>query len=50
MSCGDNIVIYRGKSNIGDEKDEIKLKCSIKTHQEYQGAKQTVIQRPKVIG
>ena len=42
-----NDIVYFGY--LGDKGAEIEMKCTIKEHSEYNGAKQTVISRPKVL-
>lgn len=43
-----NIFVYKGGKPLGKRGDVISLKATIKEHGEYKGAKQTVINRPKV--
>ena len=42
-----NIYVYKGK-RLASKGDQISLKATIKDHAEYKGAKQTVINRPKL--
>ena len=44
-----NTIVYKGKTDIGGKGDTTTVKASIKDHTEYNGVKQTLIQRPKVI-
>jgi hypothetical protein len=44
-----NIIVYIGNdNNIGNVGDVLVLKATVKTHTEYQGLKQTKVNRPKV--
>lgn len=42
-----NFVTYRGSNNLGSRGDKVKGKFTVKAHEEYKGAKQTVVQRPR---
>jgi len=44
-----NAITYKGKTSIGGKGDINTVKASIKEHTVYNGIKQTVIQRPKVL-
>ena len=44
-----NAITYKGRSDIGGKGDTLTIKASIKEHTVYNGIKQTVIQRPKVV-
>lgn len=44
-----NAVTYKGKTDIGNKGDITIVKASVKEHTVYNGIKQTVIQRPKVL-
>lgn len=44
-----NAVTYKGKTDIGNKGDTTTVKASVKEHTVYNGVKQTIIQRPKVI-
>jgi hypothetical protein len=44
-----NAITYKGRTNIGDKGDTNTIKASVKDYTVYNGIKQTVIQRPKVI-
>jgi hypothetical protein len=44
-----NAITYTGRSDIGGKGDTLTIKASIKEHTVYNGIKQTVIQRPKVL-
>ena len=44
-----NAITYKGRSDIGGKGDTVTIKASIKEHTVYNGVKQTVIQRPKII-
>ena len=44
-----NAITYKGKTDIGNKGDTRTIKASIKEHTVYNGVKQTVIQRPKVV-
>lgn len=46
VSDGNDIVYF---GYLGDKDAEIEMKCTIKDHSEYNGNKQTVISRPKVL-
>jgi len=43
-----NVFIYWGKC-LGDKGDNIKFKATIKEHKVYNGVKQTVVNRPKIL-
>lgn len=42
-----NFVTYRGSVQLGDRGDKVTAKFTVKKHEEYNGAKQTVVQRPR---
>ena len=44
-----NAITYKGKTDIGNKGDTRTIKASVKEHTVYNGVKQTVIQRPKVV-
>jgi len=44
-----NVVTYKGKTDIGNKGDTTTVKASVKEHTVYNGVKQTIIQRPKVL-
>ena len=44
-----NTIFYKGRTDIGSKGDTTTIKASIKEHTAYNGVKQTVIQRPKVL-
>jgi hypothetical protein len=44
-----NAITYKGLTNIGDKGDTNTVKASVKEHTVYNGIKQTVIQRPKLL-
>jgi hypothetical protein len=44
-----NVIVYKGTVDLGGKDDVSTVKCSIKEHSLYNGIKQTVIQRPKVV-
>lgn len=44
-----NAITYKGRTNIGDKAETNTIKASVKEHTVYNGIKQTVIQRPKII-
>jgi hypothetical protein len=44
-----NAITYKGCINIGEKGDINTIKASVKEHTVYNGIKQTVIQRPKII-
>ena len=44
-----NTIFYKGRTDIGSKGDTTTIKASIKEHTEYNGVKQTVIQRPKLM-
>ena len=46
--ASNNIVVYKG-SNEWYKGDRLVVKATVKEHSDYEGVKQTVIQRPKVI-
>lgn len=46
MKCGANTVVYKGNSSLGEAGDTIKVKATVKEHGEYEGVKQTIINRP----
>ncbi len=45
-----NIFVYKGGKRLAEKGASICLKATIKEHGEYKGAKQTIINRPKVKG
>lgn len=47
IECGDDVVVYFGNP-LGDVGSEISFKATVKEHNERNGVKQTVVQRPKV--
>ena len=47
IRCGDNIVVYYGKP-LGEAGTEISMKATVKAHNEYNGVKQTIVNRPSV--
>ena len=44
-----NTITYKGRTNIGGKGDVNTIKASVKEHTVYNGIKQTVIQRPKLV-
>jgi hypothetical protein len=44
-----NAVTYKGRTDIGGKGDTNTVKASVKEHTVYNGIKQTVIQRPKLL-
>ena len=44
-----NAITYKGKTSIGAKGETNTIKASVKEHTVYNGVKQTVIQRPKVL-
>ena len=44
-----NTIVYKGRTDIGGKGDTCTIKASVKDHTEYNGVKQTLIQRPKVL-
>lgn len=42
---GDNVVVYFGKP-LGEPGEEIKIRATVKAHEEYNGVKQTIVNRP----
>lgn len=42
-----NFVTYRGSNNIGQRGDKLTGTFTVKAHEEYQGTKQTALQRPR---
>ena len=44
-----NVVTYKGRARIGRKGDTVTVKATVKEHTTYNGVKQTVIQRPKVM-
>jgi len=44
-----NAITYKGRSDLGGKGDTCTVKASVKEHTVYNGVKQTVIQRPKVL-
>jgi len=44
-----NVVTYKGRTDLGSTGDTVTVKASVKEHTLYNGIKQTVIQRPKVV-
>jgi hypothetical protein len=44
-----NVLTYKGLTNIGLKGETTTIKASIKEHTLYDGVKQTIIQRPKVL-
>ena len=49
-SLDGNIVIYKGQPLKAANGDKIAIKATIKAHEEYKGAKQTIISRPILMG
>jgi uncharacterized protein (DUF3820 family) len=48
FQIGDDIIVYYGKK-LAEKGDTVTLKATIKRHNEWEGKKTTVIQRPKVL-
>lgn len=48
VQCGDNKVVYFGSSELGEVGSDIKFKATVKDHNERDGVKQTIVNRPKV--
>lgn len=48
IRVGDDVVVYFG-NNIAEKGDEITFKATVKEHSEYNGVKQTTVQRVKVL-
>ena len=48
IECGDNIVVYFGNP-VGEKGDKVKFKATVKEHNERDGVKQTIVQRPKFL-
>ena len=44
-----NAVTYKGRADLGGKGDTVTVKATVKEHTVYNGVKQTVIQRPKVL-
>ena len=44
-----NTITYKGRSDVGAEGQVVEFKGTVKEHKEYNGCKQTVVQRPKVL-
>ena len=44
-----NAVTYKGRTDIGNKGDVNTIKASVKEHTVYNGIKQTVVQRPKLV-
>jgi len=44
-----NCMVYKGSKQIGFEEDKLNMTFTIKSHDEYQGTKQTYIARPNII-
>ena len=44
-----NAITYKGRADLGGKGDTCTVKASVKEHTVYNGVKQTVIQRPKVL-
>ena len=44
----ENLLIYKGSRCLGERGDKVTMKATVKEHSEYQGARQTVLARPKV--
>lgn len=42
---GDNVVVYFGKQ-LGEPGEEINFRATVKAHEEYNGVKQTIVNRP----
>lgn len=45
---GDDIIVYAG-NKLGEKGDKLKIKATIKGHNEYKGVKTTQVNRPKVL-
>src|SRR6185369_6667560 len=46
LKQGGNVFVYRGSSNLGAEGETVRAVFGVKEHTEYQGTRQTVLQRP----
>lgn len=44
-----NVVVYKGGSALGEPGAEVRIKATIKAHEERDGVKQTIVNRPKEI-
>jgi hypothetical protein len=44
-----NIISYKGKTDIGREGETLTITATVKGHEVYNGTRQTLIQRPKVL-
>ncbi len=44
-----NAITYKGRTDIGNKGDTNTIKAAVKEHTVYNGVKQTVIQRPKLM-
>jgi len=44
-----NVYVYKGSRRIAKKGETVNLKATVKDHSEYNGVKQTVINRPKII-
>ena len=44
-----DVVTYKGRTNIGDKGEIVTVEAMIKEHTVYNGVKQTIIQRPKLV-
>lgn len=42
-----HVMTYRGSVQLGDRGDRVQAKFTVKAHEEYNGTKQTVLQRPR---
>lgn len=48
ITCGDDVVMYFGSNPLANRGDKVKVRATIKAHNERDGVKQTIIQRPVV--
>jgi hypothetical protein len=44
-----NLIVYKGSKDIGGNGDAVKMLATVKDHTSYNGIKQTVVQRPKMV-
>jgi len=50
MWCDGNVIVYKGSACLGEKGDIIEVSAKVKKHDVYNGTKQTVLLRPRVIG
>jgi len=49
VRCDGNVVVYSGSKKLGNIGEILTFRATVKRHDEYQGVKQTVVNRPSVL-